>query len=157
MGMSTPAYPPNYGITRIDQPHKKNHGYYVRIRHRGTCHSKFFSDRSNGGKREALRLARDHRDSLLAKLPGKVPVAKRKRVPQCAEPGITHVRSKQRDTVGKVKHYDYWQASWMDENGKRRTAKFAISRYGDDRAQQMAIKARRKALQEVKKDKAAAA
>jgi hypothetical protein len=59
------------GISRIDQPSTRTHGWFVRAgfykRPDGIYaprHSKFFGDVSNGGKRRALRAARDY----LAKL-----------------------------------------------------------------------------------------
>ena len=65
--MSEPR--PNYGITRIDQPEKKNHGFYVRITHRGKGFQKYFPDKSLGGKPKALKAANAYRDSLLEKMP----------------------------------------------------------------------------------------
>ena len=65
--MSTPR--PNYGITRIDQPDKKNHGFYVRITHKGKSHQKYFPDKASGGKTKALAAAKAYRDQILAKMP----------------------------------------------------------------------------------------
>lgn len=135
----------NYGITRIDQPEKKNHGFYVRITHRGKTQSKYFPDKSLGGKTEALKAAREHRDALVAKLPKYKQEAanrKRRKVPQSGVAGVTHVIT---STAGG-KTYDYWQAAWPDAQGRRRTAKFSISRYGDDKALAKAKKALRDAL-----------
>ncbi len=52
---------------------------------------------------------------------------------------MTHVVSKSPN--GTV--YEYWQAAWPIADGSRRTAKFSISRYGDEKALDMAKKARR--------------
>jgi hypothetical protein len=59
------------GISRIDQPSTRTHGWFVRAgfykRTDGTYaprHSKFFGDVSHGGKRRGLRAAQD----FLAKL-----------------------------------------------------------------------------------------
>ncbi len=65
--MITPR--PTYGISRIDQVEKKNHGWYVRVTFKGTVTQKFFSDKSNGGKSKALKLAQDHRNELVSQLP----------------------------------------------------------------------------------------
>lgn len=146
----------NYGITRIDQPEKKNHGYYVRITHRGETHQKYFPDKSSGGKSKALKLAKTYRDELLAKMPKQKQEAaarKKRKALKSGVTGVTHVVSK----VGETKQYQYWQAAWADENGKRRTAKFSISRYGKEKALEMAIKARNKAVREVGKTKRATA
>lgn len=60
---------PTYGISRIDQPAKKNHGWYVRITFKGVITQKFFSDKTYGTKGKALKAAQEHRDELVAGLP----------------------------------------------------------------------------------------
>jgi len=55
---------PNYGVSRIDQPEKANHGWYVRITKNGHTEQKFFADKSYGGKDPALEQAREFRDLL---------------------------------------------------------------------------------------------
>ncbi len=141
---------PSYGITRIDQPEKKNHGFYVRITHRGKTRQKYFPDKSCGGKGKALTMAREYRDSILSKMPKhkQLQAAKRRRrVKKSGVTGVTHVVSK----VGERNRYEYWQASWTDIGGSRRTAKFSIARYGNDKALDFAVKARRKALREIRR------
>jgi hypothetical protein len=41
---------PNDGISRIDQPEKHNHGWFVRVRLKGKTTSKFFADKLHRGK-----------------------------------------------------------------------------------------------------------
>jgi len=133
---------PNYGITRIDQPEKKNHGYYVRITHRGSAHQKYFPDKASGGKTKALKAARAHRDKLLGKMPKYKQEAagkKKRRIKKSGVTGVTHVVSN--SPKGKI--YEYWQAAWVDKDGKRKTAKFSVGRYGDKKALDMAKKARK--------------
>lgn len=133
---------PNYGITRIDQPEKKNHGYYVRITHRGKTHQKYFPDKSSGGKAKALKLAKEHREKLLSRMPrAKQEAAARKprKILKSGVVGVTHVVS--RGSNGK--DYEYWQAAWIDSKGSRRTAKYSIGRYGSKKALELAKKARR--------------
>lgn len=136
---------PTYGITRIDQPEKKNHGFYVRITHRGKSHQKYFPDKSLGGKNKALSAAKKYRDSLLDKMPKYKQEAaskKKRKIKHSGVIGVTHVVSKS----AKDKVYEYWQAAWVDTEGKRRTSKFSISRYGDEKAMDLAKKARRDGL-----------
>lgn len=136
---------PNYGITRIDQPEKKNHGFYVRITHRGKNHQKYFPDKSLGGKPKALKAAKLFRDALLEKMPKYKQEAaskKKRRIKHSGVVGVTHVVSK--STKDKV--YEYWQAAWVDAEDKRKTAKFSISRYGSEKALELATKARRDGL-----------
>ena len=58
-----------YGISRIDQVEKKNHGWYVRVTFKGTITQKFFADKTHGGKSRALKRAQEHRNSLVEQLP----------------------------------------------------------------------------------------
>ena len=141
--MSTPR--PNYGITRIDQPAKKNHGYYVRITHKGKSYQKYFPDKACGGKNKALQAAQKHRDKLLAKMPKykQEAASRRKRkIKKSGVTGVTHVVSKS----SRGRSYDYWQASWKDKTNKRKTAKFSILRYGNEEALSLAKRARKDGL-----------
>ena len=135
---------PFYGISRIDQPEKKNHGFYVRITHRGNTTQKFFPDKSLGGKSKALKMARQFRDKLVAKLPKlkrEAAARKKRKSLKSGTTGVTHVVSRAKGR----NDYAYWQAAWNDSRGKRRTAKFSISRYGNGKALKMAKKALRDA------------
>lgn len=79
--MITPR--PMYGISRIDQPEKKNHGWYVRVTLKGNITQKFFADKTNGGKSKALKLAQEHRNGLVEKLPlARQEAAAKKRTPR---------------------------------------------------------------------------
>ncbi len=136
------AIKPNYGISRIDQPEKKNHGFYVRITHRGKTTQKFFPDKACGGKGKAQKMARAFRDKVFARLPKarrEAAANRRKRIKQSGVVGVTHVVSKS----ASGKNYEYWQAAWT-ERGSRKTAKFSISRYGDKKALEMAKRAKRR-------------
>lgn len=137
---------PNYGISRIDQPDKRNHGYYVRITHRGSTVQKYFPDQSNGGKEEALDKARAFRDSVIAELPTvkqRQAARPRRKTLSSGVTGVTHVVS--RDPNGQIR-YEYWQGAWTLPDGRRRTRKFSISRYGEEEALRMAVTAREEAL-----------
>ncbi len=58
---------PMKGISRIDQPQKHNHGFFVRLTRNGKAHSAFFSDKSRGGREQALTAAQEHHQKLLVK------------------------------------------------------------------------------------------
>lgn len=60
---------PTTGISRIDQPSKHNHGFYVRITRKGKQFAKFFSDKKNGSKSKALEAAKAHYLVLVAENP----------------------------------------------------------------------------------------
>ena len=123
----------NYGISRIDQPEKRNHGWFVRITLKGEVNSKFFADKSHEGKAAALAEARRHRDALVRKLPKDRidSLARRRRhVKKSGIKGITHVVT--HDTTGRK--YEYWQAAWRGRDGRRHSAKFSIAELGEKRA-----------------------
>lgn len=125
-----------YGISRIDQPQKKNHGFYVRITHKGKTTQKYFPDKASGGKTKALKLAKEFRDKVVAKLPKakrEAATQKRRIVKKSGVIGVTHVVSK--SPAGKT--YEYWQAAWEAE-GKRKTAKFSVTKHGNKKALELA-------------------
>jgi hypothetical protein len=59
---ATPSRPSS-GISRIDQPSRRTHGYFVRVGYRRTpngyrpTHTAFFGDASHGGKKQAWEAA----------------------------------------------------------------------------------------------------
>jgi hypothetical protein len=67
--MSIPPPRATYGVSRIDQPEKKNHGWYVRVTLDNKTSQKFFADKAHSGKQKALKAAQLHRDLLVSQLP----------------------------------------------------------------------------------------
>ena len=123
-------------ISRIDQPHKHNHGYFVRITRNHKTESKFFSDKSNGGKRAALRAAKACHAQLMEWADSQ---QKKKKKPGARNTsGIVGVNR----AVNKTGE-EYWQAAWVDSKGRRRNAKFSTKKYGEEKAKRLARKARR--------------
>lgn len=130
---------PSYGISRIDQEAKRSHGWFVRVRIRGVPHARFFSDKRHGGKMAALDAARACRDALVKKLPKErqEALARRRRKPKRSGiKGITRVVT--RNQAGQT--FDYWQAAWFDEEGRRRATKFSIAKLGEKKALECAKK-----------------
>ena len=52
------------GVSRIDSPAKKMHGWYVRVRFDNTTRAKFISDKQHGGREAALEKAVECRNEL---------------------------------------------------------------------------------------------
>ena len=52
------------GVSRIDSPAKKMHGWYVRVRFDNTTRAKFLSDKQYGGREAALEKAVECRNEL---------------------------------------------------------------------------------------------
>lgn len=125
---------PMFGISRLDQEEKHNHGYQVRVTHKGLkVGARFFPDKSLGGPRKALAAAKAYRDEVVQQHPEVLDRALKKprKVPQSEVPGVTHVRS------SKGGKYFYWQAAWFVK-GLRKTRKFSILRFGDAKAKELA-------------------
>ena len=127
-------------ISRIDQPEKHNHGYYVRLTRNGKTLSKFFSDKSNGGKRAALKAAKQH-EAELVDLAAKTIKAAKAKLSKRNTSGLLGVS--RGAWVENGKKAAYWQAAWVDEEGERRNRKFAVKKYGEEKALRLAKKARR--------------
>ncbi len=125
------------GISRIDQPDRNNFGYYVRVTRHGEQYAKFFADRQNGGKRRALRAAREHLNTLLESMPVERRTGLKTIRNTSGRVGVSRTKSTSRGHT-----YSYWQASWTSGDA-RRSVKFAINKYGEEKAKRLAVKARR--------------
>ena len=139
-GIDSVLCPEDYGITRVDQPQRSNHGWYVRVRWDGEEHCRFFADLSCGGKERARALADDYRNALWEALPEKRQrdIARRRtNIEQSGIVGVTHVINR---TENKV--YEYWQFA-AKKNGRKISRRFSINKYGDVGALEMAISAKR--------------
>jgi hypothetical protein len=56
------------GISRIDQPSHRTHGFFARVPYQGDIYSAFFSDKKFGGKRIALVAAQQFQIELRRRL-----------------------------------------------------------------------------------------
>lgn len=131
----------NAGISRIDQPEKRTHGFFVRLIRKGKLHSAFFADLSWGGKKKALGAARKHYQQLLRKH-GRISrrdwaqIQRRK-----GASGIVGVRKTVVPRGGRK--LTYWIATWSPRPRMVRRKMFAVGKYGAARAKALAIKARK--------------
>lgn len=122
-------------ISRIDQEDKCNHGYYVRVSHRGTEHRKWFGDIKCGGPTGALDAAIEWRDAKIKSLDGKTLKPWRQDVPQSGVPGVKHVVARHASAT-----YEYWCAQHPDAP---RTVRFSVGKFGFEEALRLAIEQRR--------------
>ena len=134
---------PNRNITRIDS---STRGYEVRLMRRGKLYCKLFSDSVLGGKRTALRAAREYRDELIESLAGKSYTRKQiaRKLTSRNTSGHVGVRfvqeSDSRAAQGTI--YEYWEAQWSPSPGVRNKKRFSVNTYGYEEAKKMAIRAR---------------
>jgi hypothetical protein len=127
-------------ISRLDYPSKRMFGYYVRVQRNGVLRAKYISDLGAGGKRRALRQAREYEAELIAELE-----ATTTRKPP--RPGVRNrsgVVGVSRTTMWNgAQQAEYWQAQWRDADGRRRGMKFSVAVYGERKAFRLAVKARK--------------
>ena len=126
------------GISRIDQPAKRNHGYFVRLQRRGKTHSAFFTDKMHGGRKRALAAAQKHYRKLLAKWGP--PIRKRRK----GSSGIVGVQKVVKQRNGEVRKY--WMATWSPKPYVVRRKEFSFWEFGSRKARQLAVRARRAGL-----------
>jgi len=134
------------GVSRIDSPEKKMHGWYVRVMFNGQARSKFISDKSNGGKEEALRRAVECRYELERELgrprTDHVVVGHNPR----NRGGVTGVRKavkKYRGKDGTVYENEVYEVTWNAGRERRGRTSVSIRKYGELRAFRMACAIRR--------------
>ena len=139
------------GISRIDQPAKHNHGYFVRLQRQGKIHSAFFSDKQYGGRKNALLAARLHILKLRKKFGHPVRRSRRwwAEIPRRKNrSGIVGVHPATLRREGRV--LKYWMATWSPEPYKAVRRLFSLSKHGKRRARSLAIRARREGLRKMK-------
>ncbi len=137
------------GISRIDSG--STHGWFVRGYKNGKTYSKLYSDGKWGGRDKALAAAKLFRDSLadrLEKIPAK-PRARRLVFRDSRNStGVLGVSRIVKRTPRGTIHESY-SVSWRPEPGVQKSTSFAIRKYGEKKAFQMAVAFRRKMLREI--------
>lgn len=128
-----------YALARIDLPGAGTHGWQVRLQRRGRKYAKYFGDRQFGGGSRALQAARQWRNALLERLDQEDSIRVCARSPR-NQSGVVGVSKVTVSVNGS--RYEFWQATWSPEPGRRRTVKFSIKRYGDRQAFRLAVEAR---------------
>ena len=134
------------GVSRIDSPAKKMHGWYVRVRFNKQAKAKFIPDKQYGGKESALEEAVRWRDRMEKEL-GKprtdwVIVGHNPR----NESGVVGVRravKKYKGKDGKVYLNEVYEVSWNAGREKKGRTSVSIRKYGEAGAFRRACAIRR--------------
>jgi|CXWL01.1.fsa_nt_gi hypothetical protein len=136
-------------VSRIDQPEKNNHGWYVRVRREGATTSKFFRDSKYGTQAKALRGAIAFRDELLKHL--SLPPSKRKVALHTGRntSGIVGVARRTMRRRDGRSGGSYWVATWSPGNGKTARKLFSIAELGERGALLAACACRRDREREI--------
>jgi len=147
--MRKPAKTP--GISRIDQPSHRTHGFFLRATRQGAIFSAFFSDKTYGGRAQALAAAVEHRGKLLKILGLPAQKSRRDWAEMPRRNGRSGIVGVQRVINRRVRPWrKYWQATWSPERGVVQTRQFSIRIYGEEKARQLAIRARRAGVRSMK-------
>jgi len=133
-----------YGITRVDNPAKRQHGWQVTIARRCVRYQRFFPDVLCRGRHRALRSAKKFRDEMAPE-----PLLSRqdygaivRKSNNSGYPGVCRTLV----TNKKGNQSAVWLAFWPKGGGKTGRAKFSIAKHGEGLAFQLAVKARQEAL-----------
>jgi hypothetical protein len=141
-----------YGISRIDDDKHRSHAWRVSLSRRGKRYVKNFADKKYEGKMKALAGAKKYRDELVSENP---PLSRKE---FCSilrrnnKSGISGVCTYGKPFTlkdGTVKKNWYWEATWPAGDGKQANMIFSVNEYGDDKARELAIRARRSAMRRI--------
>jgi hypothetical protein len=140
------------GISRIDQPSHRTHGFFVRLARRSKIHSAFFSDIKHGGREQALGAAKAHYLKLRQKLGLPRRHSRRQWAQTVRRRGKSGIQGVRRvlfcGQSGRL--LKYWMATWSPELGMVRKKAFSIRKFGEAKAQRLAIRARREGVLSMK-------
>lgn len=123
--------PEDFGISRMDQPDKGNHGWYVKIRCAGEHHRKYFADNLHGGRDATLTEARKFRDELVASLPKEVQDRAKRPPRESPKSGVPGIYYAYRKAGGK--EYEGWEVCYQ-EKGRSKRKWFGIKTHGIEEA-----------------------
>lgn len=139
-------------ISRIDQPLKRTHGWYVRVRFGGNTQSKFFSDEACGGRGSALERAIRYRNQTENEL-GKprtdqVVVVNNNR----SNTGVIGVQRRVKRSFGKDGQEltsEVFEVTWQAGREIKGKTSVSIKKYGEAEAFRRACSIRRKKEQQM--------
>lgn len=139
-------------ISRIDQPQRNTHGWYVRVSFNGARRVKFFSDASHGGREEALKQAvvfRNDSEKQLGKpRTDRLVIARNPR----NRSGITGVQRKTKvvkTEAGERLTRNVYEVTWNPEPGRLARTWVSIDEYGEEAAFRRACAIRREKEREM--------
>jgi hypothetical protein len=134
------------GVSRIDSPEKKMHGWYVRVRFNKQSRAKFIPDRLHGGRESALRAAVECRNEFERELgrprTDHSVVGSSPRNPSGVA-GVRRTVKKHRGKDGTIYENEVYEVTWNAGRERRGRTSVSIRKYGELRAFRMACAIRR--------------
>jgi hypothetical protein len=147
--MNRPSKTP--GISRIDQPSHRTHGFFVRVSWQGEIFSAFFADKKYGGRELAMAAAQAFHLTLRKKLGMPAQRDRRWNARIVRRKGRSGIHGVRRMINRRVKPWrKYWMALWSPELGVVRRKQFSIRKHGEEKAKELAICARRAGVRSMK-------
>ncbi len=139
-------------ISRIDQPKKRTHGWYVRVSYAGQQRVKFFSDRMYSGKDEALAEAVEFRNEAereLKKPRTDRPVVSRSRRSKTGVIGVRRITKRSRTKDGTLSERPAYEVTWSPAPRVVRRTSISIAKYGEREALRRAQALRQSKMREM--------
>ena len=135
------------GFARVDSEATRTHGWLVRILRGTERRSRFFSDKTYGGKAKSKKHAEECYQAWVAEMAP--PQSATNKVTKRNSSGTVGVHmSTESDARYPDCKYVSYIASWKTEDGKRRNIRFLINKYGKKAALTLAKIAREKRIAE---------
>ena len=137
----------NISRREINKSHRKGtQGWQVRRKKYGKSISKLFSDSIYGDKEKSLKAAIQYRDELekLYPIEDKYKYLSKRNTSGIV--GVKRISSSTKRPSGKIYTYDFWEARWPSGDGKEKTKKFSIHKYGEIESFKLALKTRARAI-----------
>jgi hypothetical protein len=141
-----------YGISRVDNPASRTHGWLVTIQRRGVIYRKHFSDGVLGGRNKSFAAAKAYRDDIVAQHP---PLSMQeysniiKRNNRSGVVGVCRYCASETRELPEERQRWFWVASWPLPDGRRKRVKFSVNKYGEEGAFELALQARNEALEKL--------
>lgn len=120
-------------IHRIEHAPSRAYGWRVQVQRRNQVIIELFTDNLYAGQRSALKAALQRRDKILNGLQDRRYNVWRNRKRRNNTSGIVGVGryvSRERNATSVIERIS-WQAFWDDSDGRRRSRKFSVNRYGE--------------------------
>jgi hypothetical protein len=131
------------GFARVDSESTNSHGWLVRILRGTERRSRFFSDKTHGGKAKSKKKAEECYQAWVAEM--EPPISTRDKITKRNSSGVVGVHlATESDPRYKDCRYVSYVASWMNEDRQRCNIRFLVNKYGKKNALALATIAREK-------------
>jgi hypothetical protein len=133
-------------ISRIDQPEKRTHGWYVRVRFAGQEVSKFFSDKLHGGKKKSLDAAlayRNETEKEFGKPRTDRPVVARQPRRKNDIVGVRYAVKRASTAAGDTSESPVYEVTWSPRPNVVQRTSVSIKKWGKKEAFRRACEIRR--------------